>query len=155
MTSAVRDQRGIRAQEAPARGLRRVVLPVGLAVGGVAVALIVQLVFDPFRTDIPLCVVYHLTGLHCPGCGAIRSVHALLAGDLLLALRSNVLIAAALPLTVAGFAVWTVRRARGWPTNLLPSQRVAYVLVAVIAVFTVLRNLSAFWFLAPISLVGA
>jgi Protein of unknown function (DUF2752) len=155
VTSAVRDQHGAPVQVAPARGFRRSLLPLGIAAGGLVVAVTVQLVFDPFRTDIPLCIVYHLTGLHCPGCGAIRSVHALLAGDPLLALRSNALITVALPLVAAGFAVWTVRRVRGRTTDLLPSNRVMYALVSVIAVYTVLRNLPAFWFLAPISLVGA
>nr|WP_245354525.1 DUF2752 domain-containing protein [Brachybacterium sacelli] len=135
--------------------MRRSLLPVGIVLGGLALAGTVQLVFDPFRTDIPLCAVYHLTGLHCPGCGAIRAVHSLIAGDLLLALRSNALVMAALPLTALGLGLWTVRRVQGRPTDLLPSPRFVAALLVVIAVFTVLRNVPAFWFLAPISYVGA
>lgn len=155
MTTGVGDRHGATVTAVPARGLRRALLPAAIVAGGLALAVGVQLVFDPFRTDVPLCIVYHLTGLYCPGCGAIRAVHSVLAGDLLLALRSNALITVALPLVAMAFGVWTIRRVRGRTTDLLPSTRVAWVLVALIAVFTVLRNLPAFWFIAPISFIGA
>ncbi|MFC7457870.1 DUF2752 domain-containing protein [Brachybacterium sp. GCM10030267] len=155
MTSAARDQHGHAVPDAPAGGLRRTLLPLGIVAGGLLVALTVQATFDPFRTNVPLCIVHTLTGLDCPGCGAIRAVHALLEGNLLLALRSNALIILALPAVAAGLALWTVRRARGRPIGMLPSNRVMILLGALVALFTVLRNIPAFWFLAPISFVGA
>ncbi|MGO1226829.1 DUF2752 domain-containing protein [Brachybacterium sp. AOP42-C2-15] len=139
---------------APARSPRRALLPLAIGIGGVAVAAGVQLVFDPFRTHIPLCILNHLTGLECPGCGAIRAVHSLLAGDLLLALRSNALVTIAIPLVAAGLLTWAVRRARGLRTDLMPSKPVLLGLVGIAVLFAVLRNLPAFWFLAPISFVG-
>ena len=154
MTAAVRDGRGDTAPRTPARGVRRALLPIGIAGASLALAVGVQLAFDPFRTHLPLCIVHHLTGIDCPGCGAIRAVHSLLAGDLLLALRSNLLITLAIPLTGIGLAAWAVRRARGLRTDLMPSRTTLLVLVAVTLLFTVLRNLPAFWFLAPISYVG-
>ena len=155
MTSAVPAERGEATPGTPARGARRALLPAAIAGAAVALALLVQLVLDPFQTDIPLCPVYHLTGLHCPGCGAIRSVHALIDGDVLLALRNNVLIVVALPLAAAGVVLWTVRRVQGRIMNLLPPTAVVLALVALVAVFAVLRNLPTFWFIAPTSLVGA
>nr|WP_276545116.1 DUF2752 domain-containing protein [Brachybacterium muris] len=101
-----------------------------------------------------MCPVYHLTGLHCPGCGAIRSVHALLDGDLALALRSNAVLMVALPAVALGFGRWTLRRMRGLRTAAPPSSVVlAGAVIAV--VFGILRNLPFFWFLAPVSFVGA
>lgn len=138
----------------PARGAHRLLLPIGIVGAALALAVGVQLVFDPFRTHVPLCIVNHLTGIECPGCGAIRAVHSLLAGDLLLALRSNLLITLAIPLTAIGMGVWALRRARGLTTELMPSRTTVLVLTGVVMVFTVLRNLPAFWFLAPISYVG-
>ncbi|WP_114856092.1 DUF2752 domain-containing protein [Brachybacterium sp. YJGR34] len=155
MTTAARAPRGEAAADTPAGGLRRVLLPLAVLAGGAALALGVQAVFDPFRTHIPLCIVHELTGLECPGCGAIRSVHALLAGDPLLALRSNALVITALPLLALGMVLWAVRRARGQFAGLRPSTRTLLVLIAIIVLYTVLRNLPAFWFLAPISYVGA
>lgn len=155
MTQVVGDQRGAAVQDAPARGRRRALLPLTVVLGGVALAVTVQLVFDPFRTDIPLCLVYHVTGLYCPGCGAMRAVHSLLAGDLLLALRSNVLIMAALPVTALVIGMWTRHRIQGRPTTVpLPRPLVIALLVAIV-LFTALRNIPAFWFLAPISYIGA
>lgn len=154
MTTAAREGHGAPVPDRALRGPRRAALPLAIGAAGLALALGVQLVFDPFRTHLPLCLVNHLTGLECPGCGAIRAVHALLAGDLLLSLRSNALIIAALPLGGAGLGLWAVRRARGLPTDLMPSPRVLLALVAVAVLFAVLRNLPAFWFLAPISYVG-
>ncbi len=154
MTTAVRTDRPRRGPVGAARGPRRAVLPAALVLGGIGTALIVQMVFDPFRTDIPLCVVYHLTGLHCPGCGAIRSVHALLDGDLALALRNNALIIGALPLLALMLVRWALRRMRGLSTP-GPSTWMLVTCVALAVLFAVARNLPAFWFLAPVSFVGA
>ncbi|WP_341855343.1 DUF2752 domain-containing protein [Brachybacterium sp. GPGPB12] len=128
--------------------------PLGIMGAALALAVGVRLIFDPFRTHVPLCIVNHLTGIECPGRGALRAVHSLLAGDLLLALRSNLLIILAIPLTAIGMGVWTPRRARGLTTELTPSSTTVLVLTGVVLVFTVPRNLPAFWFLAPISYVG-
>lgn len=154
MTATVRGGRGLAAPSPRARGPRRALLPLAIGAAALAVAGAVQLVFDPFRTHLPLCLLHQLTGLDCPGCGAIRAVHSLLAGDLLMALRSNLLITLAIPSTAIGLGVWAVRRARGLRTQLLPSRTSLLVLAGLALLFTVLRNLPAFWFLAPISYVG-
>ncbi len=39
----------------------------------------------------PTCLFHQLTGLNCPGCGATRSLYALLHGNLSIALRDNAL----------------------------------------------------------------
>ena len=156
MTLAARGAGGDRpAPEAPRpRGPRRALLPIGIGLAALALALLAQQVFDPFRTDVPLCLVHRLTGLDCPGCGATRAVHALLDGDLPLALRNNVLIVVALPIAGAGLVLWAVRRVQG--RVLGPPPPAVLVTLAVLAlVFAVLRNLQAFWFIAPTTLVGA
>lgn len=140
---------------APRPGLHRAILPLVIVAGGAALALLVQVVFDPFRMHIPLCIVHQLTGLHCPGCGGIRAVHALLEGDLLLALRSNVLIVGALPVVAAGYLLWMRRRIQGRRFAVIPSSGLMIALAALIALFSVARNLPMFWFLAPVTLVGA
>lgn len=154
MIDAARAGHGDAMLDAPARSPRRALLPLAIGIGGLTVAVGVQLVFDPFRTHIPLCILNHLTGLECPGCGAIRAVHSLLAGDPLLALRNNALITIAIPLVAAGLLAWSVRRARGLRTDMMPSTPVLLGLVGLAVLFAVLRNLPAFWFLAPISFAG-
>lgn len=154
MTSAAPGTREAADPSAPAPGLRRALLPLGLAAGGLALAVGVQLVFDPFTQHIPLCLLNAMTGIECPGCGMIRAVHALLTGDLLLAMHSNLLLVAALPLLAVLGVRWTVRRVRGLSTALPVPRGAAIVLLGVVLVFTVLRNLPTFSFLAPISYVG-
>lgn len=45
----------------------------------------------------PVCVFHELTGLHCPGCGTMRAIHRLLHGQVLAALRMNMLSVCLLP----------------------------------------------------------
>jgi hypothetical protein len=104
---------------------------------------------------IPLpCPFHALTGLLCPLCGSTRALAALLRGDLLLALRCNMLTVAAV-LWAAGFAVRLWWRGSGSPVrdslkqDLTPGTRYALALLTLL--FTVARNLpwGWFWWLRP------
>ncbi|MFC0674846.1 DUF2752 domain-containing protein [Brachybacterium hainanense] len=149
MTSAARPGRA-----APV--LRRALLPAAILAAAGSGAVLLQGVFDPFRQDVPLCPLHALTGLDCPGCGATRAVHALLDGDLLLALQNNALLVLAIPLLVVVFARWTLRRIRGREAQAIePSRALVIGVVALVAVYTIARNLPWFPFLAPTSLIGA
>lgn len=89
-------------------------------------------------------------GFYCPGCGGLRAVNDLTHADVAGAASSNLAFIVALPFLVAGLAVWTIGRWRGTPVT-VPSRvvrPVAYASLALLAVFTVLRNLPGSW-LAP------
>ena len=106
--------------------------------------------FDPAtHRFFPDCTFHKLTGLNCPGCGATRSLHALLHGEFQAAVRDNALfIAAIIFLAVRGgwFAANHFRRrANG---NFFPV-KFLWPVLAVAVVFGVLRNLPAFAFLSP------
>jgi hypothetical protein len=112
---------------------------------------------DPGRPGrYPVCPYLALTGHYCPGCGGLRAVHALTRGDVALAADLNVLLVAALPLLLAVYVRWVVRRWRGTappvPGGPAPA-RATYlttgVVFAVMLAFGVLRNLPAFAVLAP------
>ncbi len=97
----------------------------------------------------PICLFHALTGWNCPGCGGTRSLYALLHGNIPLALKDNslfvVLLAAA-----AGRGFWfAARRIRRQPAGEFLPAKILWALLAVAAVFTVLRNLPAFAFLSP------
>jgi hypothetical protein len=108
--------------------------------------------FDPVKYPFyPTCLFHRLTGWNCPGCGSLRAMHALLHGHLGAALRDNVLLMAALPFLGFHFfrhlAFWSAGR----PVA-LPAIRPRHILlaVAVMALFTVLRNIPA----APFTLLS-
>jgi hypothetical protein len=129
------------------------------SIGGpalVAAGTAAVLLYDPFQDrGLPGCPFHEVTGLLCPACGTTRAWWLLAHGDLLGGLRSNALF--------VPVAVWCVGRwlAAHWPerSRFLPAwvrsaspipRRWAYALGAVVVAFTVLRNLPAFDWLAPV-----
>ena len=58
-----------------------------------AVALALIYLYSPVQHGFyPRCLFHSLTGLDCPGCGSLRSIHYLLHGQLATAFRLNPLI---------------------------------------------------------------
>ena len=58
-------------------------------------------VLDPVTTPLfPRCPFFVATGLHCPGCGTARALHAALHGRFAEALRFNAALPAALTIVV-------------------------------------------------------
>jgi len=101
---------------------------------------------EPARLHLPLCQFHTATGLHCPGCGAVRATHELLHGRLRAALRYNALWVSVLPLcTYAGLSEWRRRRCGRPLWGDLSRRRWPLVLLAVAAVlFFVLRNVPVY-----------
>ena len=147
-TRAVTRSGGARGAEA-GRLLRQMKI-MAVAVGVPAAAAFLYFVPPGQEAPYPPCWFHALTGLHCPGCGSTRCLHALLHGDLGQAAAYNGLLLLALPFLLfwavhAALRAWHGRPAsgdalRGWP---------AFVIVLVL--FGVLRNLpvAPFNLLAP------
>jgi len=109
--------------------------------------------FNPTTAGLfPVCPLYTLTGIHCPGCGLTRGFHALFHGDVLTALQFNAL----LPIFAFGFGflfvslVLIVVRGRGLSWRKFPPSAM-YGFLILAAAFFVLRNLPFYPFtlLAP------
>ncbi len=109
--------------------------------------------FNPTTARIfPVCPLYSVTGIHCPGCGLTRGFHALFQGDVLSALHFNAL----LPIYtfLFGFVFVSmfliVIRGRGLSWRIFPPASL-YGFLILTAAFFVLRNLPfyPFTFLAP------
>lgn len=113
-------------------------LPALVALAGALVALGFVGVVDPHEAGhYPACPVLRYTGLLCPGCGGLRSVHALVHGDLLGALASNAVVVLAVVLLAGSWAVWFVRPRLRYEVPRTALWSAAVVVVA----FTVVRNL--------------
>ena len=106
--------------------------------------------FDPSRYHFyPVCQFHKLTGLNCPGCGATRSLFALLHGDFLLALRDNALFIASL-IFLAARGIWFAAQKyfQKLTRQFIPA-KILWLFLFVAIIFTMLRNLPAFAFLSP------
>ncbi len=120
--------------------------PLTVAVAGAAVVTWLG-VTDPYRPGAHLaCPVLALTGLWCAACGGQRAVHELAHGDVVAAWGMNPLVVLAAPLAVVLWARW-LRRATGRTAartaRATPHVLLAWTLLAVVAAFTVLRNVPA------------
>jgi len=113
------------------------------SLAGAAVAGAALVARDPHQQGSWLvCPLYAATGIYCPGCGSLRGVNDLLTGHVSAAVGSNALLLPAL----VWLGWWWLHEARavvaGRRVGPAPSSaRFCYVLLAVIAVFTVARNL--------------
>jgi hypothetical protein len=116
-------------------------------------ALGVLFFFDPSRYAIyPTCPFHQLTGLNCPGCGALRAVHQLIHGHLAAAFRLNPFIWIVLPVLLLAMAKNAIQQLRGAaPEPKMASSFWIWLLLAALILFTVLRNLpfAPFTWLAP------
>ena len=99
---------------------------------------------SPHAKWLPRCMFHQLTGLYCPGCGATRALSAMLHGDMKASLHNNLRL---FPL-LALIAVLIVK------PEISLKRPVAVAIVAVVLLFTILRNIPAapFTYLAPIPL---
>jgi hypothetical protein len=130
-------------------GRRAVLLPLG--VGAVAMAGVAYVAaIDPNAAGhYPTCPFLAITGWYCPGCGALRAVHALAHGDLVTALARNPLVVVALGYVVLGWALWLHRAATGRARRWLAPPWVLYGVLGVILAFWVLRNVPGWTWLSP------
>ncbi|MFS8203016.1 DUF2752 domain-containing protein [Streptomyces sp. CWNU-52B] len=120
---------------------RRLAVPGGILVAVVGAFAYVGTVDPNEPGHYPACPLYQYTGLYCPGCGGLRSAHAVVHGDLGTALGAN----APAVLGYLAFAVlwtlWVARSIRGRPTRIDPGTPLMWTLGVLLLAFTVVRNL--------------
>jgi hypothetical protein len=120
-------------------------------IGGLALATLALHVRDPHQHGSWGLCPSAVMGFYCPGCGGLRAVNDLTNGDVGAALSSNLLVTLLIPVAIVLLCLWVVDSWRGrmrW-TDLRTVRPSAYVFLAVLAAFTVLRNISIGSWLAP------
>jgi hypothetical protein len=111
-----------------------------LALGAFFFVLLVLAFVDPRSARFaPVCPLHTVTGLHCPGCGTGRALHALVHGEFARAVRLNVLTVAAIPVFLALALRAAYRPEKPLP---LPPLWLRLALYALLAFFLVARNLT-------------
>ena len=111
---------------------------------GASVAVLYR--FNPLQVHFyPRCPLYVMTGIYCPGCGALRAGHALLHGHVLAALDYNVLFVVALPFLAYALAAQAIEAVTGKriPVYRLSGLEAKAILWTLLA-FTLLRNLPVY-----------
>lgn len=110
---------------------------------GVLAALLVYYRLDPSQHFFPRCPLHWLTGLHCPGCGTQRALHALLHCHWQQAAGHNLLAALYAPVVAFGTAqgLWAAVSGRPGRQSFLYRPWFGWLTVALVLSFAVLRNL--------------
>jgi hypothetical protein len=126
---------------------RFALLAAALLVAGAGAILFI---FNPSQHGFyPICYFHAATGLNCPGCGSLRALHHLLHGHIVAAAHSNALLLLCLPFLAGSGARMLAQKWRRQPVTLLVRPAWLWMFLAAAIVFTVLRNLPAFAWLAP------
>ena len=123
-------------------GVRREISMAG-ALGAAVAAIVMLHFFDPATSGLfPPCPVRYLTGWYCPGCGSLRAVHQLLAGNLRAAWSLNPLTMLLLPFLAYGTVshVYLQLSGKHLPHIFLPAASIR-ALCAVIVLFGIARNI--------------
>ena len=132
----------------------KIILYTGLAIAGMLM-LSLYFLFSPEKVNIfPKCPFYSLTGLHCPGCGSQRAIHAFLHGDFWTALQYNFLIILAVLVLIYKAFIWFFpynKRKGRTRKNLLYTNSAPWIIFILILGFWILRNIpiKPFTYLAP------
>jgi hypothetical protein len=132
----------------PSSELTRLTQPATGAIAGGGCAVFLYLVNPHSHQVFVPCPFHALTGLYCPACGGLRMVHDLLHGQFAAAAHDNALGIAAVAIAVAAWLNWTICRWRGRPAPARPAW-LSPVIIAVLIVWTVVRNLPMFAALRP------
>jgi hypothetical protein len=102
--------------------------------------------FNPLQVHFyPRCPLYVMTGIYCPGCGALRAGHALLHGHVLTALDYNALLVVTLPFLAWALAAQAIhavtgRRIPTYRLSGMESKAIMWVFIS----FMLLRNIPLF-----------
>jgi Protein of unknown function (DUF2752) len=122
-------------------------------VGGLAMAVTLHVADPSGATSFPVCPFSAITGLYCPGCGTLRSLHALLHADLRSAFGFNAVTVLLAPMLVVA---WLSVGVAGIGGRRLPRlwnapRWTGYAIAVAVGLFWILRNLpwAPFSWMAP------
>ena len=115
-------------------------LMLAIAIGAIALGALLAFT-EPSSGLWPRCLIKSVTGLDCPGCGSQRAFRALIHGDVAAAWSYNALIFILAPVValLLASALWPQRLAP--VARVLNSRAAALALLAILVLWTIVRNL--------------
>ncbi|MFF1924395.1 DUF2752 domain-containing protein [Streptomyces sp. NPDC058221] len=138
-----------RPDPVPASRLRRIAGPAGVMAGIIGAFAFVGSVDPNEPGHYPVCPLLRFTGIYCPGCGGLRSAHAVAHGDIAAAFGSNALAVIGYGIFAVLWLGWMARAATGKPARITLKPLHWWGIGAVLLIFTVVRNLPFGSALAP------
>ncbi len=132
---------------------KRIITVAAAAVLAAAALLYLYFTGEGEGAGIP-CMFHQITGFYCSGCGASRALRSILHFDFYQALRYNAFFTAALPLLeiyFCGLGYSYIRFVKD-EVSAKVSMKLLWAVIIIALVFGILRNTSAFAFLAPTTL---
>ena len=134
---------------APAAQRWQRMLAPAITVGGLGAATLALHFRDPHASGSWGLCPSAMLGISCPGCGGLRAVNDLTNFQLVDAASSNLLFVLALPVILFALVRWVTDQWRGTTRVASVNWLATTGVVAVLVVFTLLRNLPQFHWLAP------
>ncbi|MGP4028818.1 DUF2752 domain-containing protein [Actinomadura sp. 3N407] len=127
----------------------RLLRPAGVVVLTAAVVSYIAAVDPNEQGHYPTCPFLSLTGLQCPGCGSMRTIHALAHGHVGDALALNVFAVTMIPVLAFFWFRWAKALARDRPTRTKTAPPAfIWAFFAAVLLFWLVRNLPFGSFLA-------
>ena len=121
-----------------------------LVLAGSAAALTYIGSVSPYASgNYPACPLYAVTGLYCPGCGSLRSLHSLANADVVAAFARNPLMPPLMLILALVLVRWVVLRWRGERLIWEPPTWVPIAIGVGVIVFGVARNIPGLEVLSP------
>ncbi|PIF05899.1 MAG: hypothetical protein CSA36_04395 [Draconibacterium sp.] len=108
-------------------------------------------ILDPTKNALfPKCTFHSLTGYYCPGCGSQRALHSLLHLDIAGVTHYNFLFIPALLIIIYHYTRPLLNNFFHWKLpNIFYFRQTPWIILAVVVIFSILRNLAPFHFFAP------
>ena len=124
--------------------------PLAVGLGGVAILGALRLRDPHVDGSWGFCPFLQMAGMPCPGCGGLRAVNDLTHGNIVAALSSNALAVLLVAVLAVAWILWLFRSVRADAGPMIQlGHRTGIAVIALIAVFGVVRNLSFGAWLAP------
>ncbi|MBB6433683.1 DUF2752 domain-containing protein [Streptomyces candidus] len=133
----------------PASPVRRLAAPLATLAAAVAAFAYVGAVDPNEPGHYPVCPLLATAGILCPGCGGLRSAHAVAHGDLVGALGANAMAVLGYAVFAVLMVVWITRAVQRKRVRFAPPPVLWWVVGGLLAVFSVVRNLPFGSALAP------
>ncbi|UOB18202.1 DUF2752 domain-containing protein [Abyssalbus ytuae] len=121
-----------------------------LIITGVALIVMLSLYFNFNPSDynfFPKCPFYSITGFYCPGCGSQRAIHDLLHGNIIDAIKHNLLIPLVILVIIYKIGLfWLENIKKKEVEDILYNPTLSNIIVVLVISFWILRNINFYPF---------